>query len=376
MAPVAGGFMSEHFYEFARNRADRPLEDGEPLHQPNGTGRHEMRFRFIRFRDIELDTAPPYLVHELIPRVGIVVVWGKPKSGKTFWVFDLEMHVALGWLYHGRRVEGGDVLHIACEGVRGLAARKEAWRLHHIRGKDPDAIAEIENAPFHLCKDTALDLINDVDSVVADIVIQFDGRPIKIITIDTLNRSLHGSENKDEDMARYIRAAVLLAEKFQCVVMVVHHCGYDTSHPRGHTALIGAVDADIEVKRDTDDAICTKVNNMRDGASGEETATRSRLQVIEVTRDDNGNPITSCVILPAEPAEKSKVKNGKAKAPTARAKSFYQAFSNAAAVFAKPREASSGRPSITNAEWIAQLDRSGLLEAEPPADAAKEIRDR
>src|SRR5258705_2490820 len=103
----------------------------------------------------------------MLPRVGVGVVWGKPKSGKTFWVYDLEMHIALGWPYRGRRVDGGNVLHIACEGVRGLGARKEAWRLHHIQGKGADAVTQIENAPFHLCKDTALDLIKDVDTVIA-----------------------------------------------------------------------------------------------------------------------------------------------------------------------------------------------------------------
>ena len=89
------------------------------------------RFRFTPFHEIKLGTAPAYAVHGLIPRLGVTVIWGKPKCGKTFSAFDIEMHVALGWPYRGRRVRQGTVLHIACEGVAGLAARKEAWRLHH-----------------------------------------------------------------------------------------------------------------------------------------------------------------------------------------------------------------------------------------------------
>ena len=69
------------------------------------------------------------------------------------------MHIALGWSYRDRRVEQGTVLHIACEGVSGLGARREAWRLHHIRDKSADEIEAIDAASFHLCKDTALDLI-------------------------------------------------------------------------------------------------------------------------------------------------------------------------------------------------------------------------
>src|SRR4029077_5253751 len=120
-------------------------------------------------------------------------------------------HVALGWPYRGHRVEHGYVLHVACEGVAGLAARKEAWRLFHV--EQGYAAGELDAALFHLCKETTLDLINDVDAVAAAIAGQFGDCPIRIITIDTLNRSLKGSESRDEDMTAYIRSAVALAEK-------------------------------------------------------------------------------------------------------------------------------------------------------------------
>ena len=51
----------------------------------------------IPFNQILLGTTAVYLVKDLIPREGLVVVWGPPKGGKTFWTFDLIMHVALGW---------------------------------------------------------------------------------------------------------------------------------------------------------------------------------------------------------------------------------------------------------------------------------------
>jgi hypothetical protein len=276
--------------------AEDPFADDAAQHSRQANGfDDDIRFQFTQFREVNFAMAPPYTVCEMIPRLGVVVPWGKPKCGKTFWVFDLEMHVALGWSYRGRRVEQGTVLHIACEGVAGLAARKEAWRLHHLKGKTAAEIDFIEAAPFYLCKDTALDLIKDVDQLIADIVAQLAGRPIKVITIDTLNRSLRGSESKDDDMAAYVRAATLLAEKFQCVVLVIHHCGHTEARPRGHSSLIGAVDTLIEIKKDADGAVCTEVEHMRDGPAG--ATTRSRLQVVEVTRDGNGDPITSCVIV-------------------------------------------------------------------------------
>jgi hypothetical protein len=280
-----------------------PLWPPDPEPEGNGWTRprprprpdDRARFQFTPFREIVVGTLPSYTVAGLIPRLGVVVVWGKPKCGKTFWTFDLEMHVALDWPYRGHRVEQGVVLHIACEGVAGLGARKEAWRRYHVdRGYDAD---ELDDAPFYLTKETTLDLIQDVNAVANAIAEQFDDRPIRIITIDTLNRSLKGSESKDEDMTAYIRAAVVLAEKFQCAVLIVHHCGYDTSHPRGHTSLIGAVDADIEVTKEETGEVATEVKNMRDGENGAKTY--SRLTPIEVGADDNGDPIISCAITPA-----------------------------------------------------------------------------
>ncbi|HEY1749742.1 MAG TPA: AAA family ATPase [Caulobacteraceae bacterium] len=66
----------------------------------------EARIRLIPFGAIKLGTQRRDLVRGLIPRVGLVVVWGAPKSGKSFWVFDLVMHVALGREYR----QGGRTL--------------------------------------------------------------------------------------------------------------------------------------------------------------------------------------------------------------------------------------------------------------------------
>ena len=57
---------------------------------------------------------------------------------------------------------------------------------------------ELDDAPFYLCKQTTLDLINDAPTVIAAIRAQFPGQQIRIIAIDTLNRSLResGAETK------------------------------------------------------------------------------------------------------------------------------------------------------------------------------------
>lgn len=54
------------------------------------------RFELTRFDTIFFDTTPAYHIKGLLCSTGLVVVWGPPKCGKSFWVFDLVMHVSLG----------------------------------------------------------------------------------------------------------------------------------------------------------------------------------------------------------------------------------------------------------------------------------------
>ncbi len=57
------------------------------------------RFTLTPFGEIKLLTARPYLVKGMIPRNALVVIWGPPKCGKSFWTFDVNMHIAMGREY-------------------------------------------------------------------------------------------------------------------------------------------------------------------------------------------------------------------------------------------------------------------------------------
>jgi hypothetical protein len=271
--------------------------------QSNGGATAPRRFHLVRFKDIKLGTGAVYLVNGLIPREGLVVIWGRPKCGKSFWTFDLVMHLALGWTYRGRRVTQGPVVYVACEGERGLVARTIAFR----EGKRVN-----ENDPPFFLLTTRLDLVADVERLVSDISAELGAGDCSVIVIDTLNRSLEGSESKDEDMSAYVRATDMLREAFGCAVLVIHHCGISGDRPRGHTSLTGAADARIAVKRDAGDRITTIVEYTKDGPEGEETS--SRLTVIEVGTDEDGKPITSCIIdaIVAAPQKRRKPLGGQA----------------------------------------------------------------
>jgi AAA domain/Bifunctional DNA primase/polymerase, N-terminal len=72
------------------------------------------RFKLVQFCDLRPGMAEqPYLIDELIPAAGIVVVWGPPKCLKSFTVLGAMLHVAKGWEYRDRWVRQGTVVYCA-----------------------------------------------------------------------------------------------------------------------------------------------------------------------------------------------------------------------------------------------------------------------
>lgn len=259
-------------------------------------GDHQRHFELINFNDVVLPKTRRYLVKGLIPRHGLTVIWGPPKCGKSLFVFDLTMHVALGWNYRGRRVHPGPVAYVTCEGAEGFKARIAAFR----QEKLPE---EIEAVPFYLIADR-LNLIEEHQVLISDIKAQLGVEQPVAVVLDTLNRSLAGSESSDQDMSAYVQAADAIWQKFDCAVIIVHHCGIDDKRPRGHTSLTGAADGQIAVKRDNDGNIAAKVEWLKDGQEGDEIF--SRLEVVDVGEDDDKEPITSCIVVEADGATAAK----------------------------------------------------------------------
>lgn len=131
-----------------------------------------------------------------------------------------------------------------------------------------------------------------------DMIRQLPTQRVNVVVLDTLNKSLFGSENKDEDMSAYIRAADAIVSALKCVVIIVHHCGTAGTRPRGHTALTGAVDVQIKVTR-KQRTVTTEIELAKDGESG--TILVSTLEKVLVGHDIDGEPIHTMLIVPADP---------------------------------------------------------------------------
>jgi hypothetical protein len=257
--------------------------------RPSGNGTRKLRFRLIRFQDMRPGVEPAYLVDELMPSAGLVLVWGKQKTFKSFWLLDLFVHVSMGWAYRDHAVRQGAVVYCAFEGGHGYKGRIEAIRRHYSINDDVDV-------PLYVMPGQ-VDLIADEKALVEEFRYQLGTVVPAVVVLDTLNRSLSGSESSDKDMTLYVKAAEAVRKAFGCLCVIVHHCGYDDTHARGHTSLPAAVDAELSVMRvEGSPIVLVTVKATRDGPEG--VVVRSRALPVPLDPDQNGKPRSSIVMVP------------------------------------------------------------------------------
>ena len=97
-------------------------------------------------------------------------------------------------------------------------------------------------------------------------------------------------------MGAYLSAADAIHQRFNCLVIIVHHCGVAGSRPRGHTSLTGTSDCQIAIAKDEDGLITATVEFMKDGPA--DAVFYSQLSLVNVGTDEDGETMTSCVIQP------------------------------------------------------------------------------
>lgn len=245
--------------------------------------------RFKLLTDDELGALPAiqWLVRGVLPSSGIGAIFGPSGSGKSFLTLDLLASIACGSEWFGNRVKAAPVLYIGLEGEAGIAQRVKARRSEH---------GPASRVRYLL---TPLDIRTRSDRTALVDAIKSAGWDGGVLCIDTLNRAAPGiDENDSQHMGEVIGGAKALQAALGGLVLLVHHTGKDsTKGLRGHSSLLAALDCAIEVSRD-DDRRAWRVFKSKDGEDG--MSHPFTLQTVELGEDDDGEPITSCVVRPEE----------------------------------------------------------------------------
>lgn len=249
------------------------------------------RFKLLSVADVHALPRLQWLIHAVLPAAGCAAIFGPSTSGKSFLALDMAAALAEGCEWFGQRIkEKRRVLYVALEGEAGFRIRVEAWEQKN--GRPFPAGVKFIFQSFELAE------LPDILALAA--AVDADGG-CDVIIIDTLNRSAPQSdENSSADMGRILEGVRDLQGLTDSLVVLVHHTGKDaTKGMRGHSSLFAALDAAIEVSR-TDDRREWKVAKAKDGEDGQ--THRFRLAVVDLGEDEEGDPITSCVVQPDEGA--------------------------------------------------------------------------
>lgn len=239
---------------------------------------------------------PRYLIKRLLPRLGLGVIFGEPGSGKTFFALDLALHVARGKPWRGHRTARAGVIYLVAEGEGGFRDRLTAALTQIDRAEHPDIRFEIIAASVDLLRsgphlEELVDAMRDAAERIG---------PIGLIVVDTLSRTMPGgNENAPEDMTAYVANVSRLADALGAFALLIHHAGKDpTRGARGHSALRAAADLEIEVARVGVGEHLATVSKSRDFSGGARYA--FALRRVELGVDDDGDAITSCVVVSSE----------------------------------------------------------------------------
>lgn len=240
------------------------------------------------------------------------VIYGEPGAGKTFVALDIAWHVATGTAWghpeHKRKVTAAPVLYVALEGVEGFVKRFAA--IADTKG-DTGAmlarctvqrvalgVAEAKDDPENKTNMAGAEGVAVICAAIAALAIEA-GKPVGLVIIDTLARSLAGA---DENSATIMQAfcdlrAGEISKRTGCAVLIVHHSN-KTGTMRGSSALIGAADFILKCTRDEKDRdrrtlSAEKVKDDSDGPLFD-----FQLKVVDMGVDGDGDAVTSCVIAP------------------------------------------------------------------------------
>lgn len=189
----------------------------------------------------ELDQvpSPEPLIADWLTLDTLARMFGPSGHGKSFAVLDMALSVSEGLAWHGRAVAQGPVVYVAGEGARGIKQRVAAWEERH--GRRADGFRMLGEMPA----------VADAPNWRAFCMTMWSLKA-KLIVLDTQAWLMAGlNENDAQDTHTMISGAKQLKVATGACVLLVHHTGKnEAAGGRGHSSAKGAVETEIEVRRD------------------------------------------------------------------------------------------------------------------------------
>jgi len=155
---------------------------------------------------------PVWAIPRILP-VGLAILAGRPKVGKSWLALQFAQAVAAGGIALGERVERGPILYLALEDPpRRLSERmkKQSWP----PGLDADFMTLGNFA------DQVGDLRNGGSDVLARAI---ERRGYRLVVIDTLSRAISGDQGDVATMTLALTPLQEMAHSHNCAALLVDH---------------------------------------------------------------------------------------------------------------------------------------------------------
>lgn len=244
--------------------------------------------------DFHLRPPTAFLVQGLILEKSIGSFVGSPGSLKTFTATDLALSIASHqptWL--GRTLtKSGPVVYVLGEGGGRFSYRVKVWKQE--RQITDDLPFFIVPHPLNL---------RDPELMAEFLTMIVDHHPV-ITVFDTLNTCTPGmKENMAEEMSEAVAAMRLLTESTGGTVIHLHHPRKDEASARGSGANLGAIDFELWMKKTSDKSLFTlSVGKSREADDELEINLKKKVVELAGKFEDDGTPVTSCVVELADAA--------------------------------------------------------------------------
>lgn len=242
------------------------------------------------------------------------IIYGGPGGGKSFLTTDMALTGALAAVrggkaeWFGHRCKGFGCVYIVAEGREDFEIRLHAWRTEN--GVGPDEVLPFVFLPTSIdMRSSDADMLRLAQeiNVISEQMKERCGVPAGMTVVDTVARALAGgNENASDVMGTFVVNCDKLKDLTSTTVLGVHHGGKELGRgPRGHESLHGAADFELEVVGATDDEPnCWTVRKLKAGPAG--ATFRFRLKQRTVNKDEDGDPVTSCVVVDFTEAPENK----------------------------------------------------------------------
>jgi hypothetical protein len=268
------------------------------------------KFALTWLKDVKLTLDDEWLFKGLIPKIGVVSVFGESKSFKTFILIHMAVCATLGRAFAWHKCKNpGVFVYIAAEDAKGVEKRLVGYCMAHGISREDVPIAIVGVAPnLGTVKGDAMPLASAIDTELQGMGY---GDPSGII-IDTLNQTLGDAEENGTGMQAFLINAGLIADGFSCPVFAANHVGHaEKGRERGGSQIQGNAATRLQIERVDEtptvvDGVKTfetliharKVKNAEDGFS-----LKATLRQFVLGKDQDGDDVTTLVVDRVEAAE-------------------------------------------------------------------------